>query len=86
MASNDEPAHHDDISADSLKAVNSPSNPTKQSFLPVKALGGIELISLPCQQSFDEMNRKLPLAPEVVDNEPNQEKKKDPQYNPQCDS
>ena len=27
-----------------------------------------------------------PLAPEVVDDEPNQEKKKDPQYNAQCDS
>ena len=31
-------------------------------------------------------DQELPLAPEVVDNEPNQEKKKDPQYNPQCDS
>jgi hypothetical protein len=30
--------------------------------------------------------QELPLAPEVVDNEPDQEKKKDPQYNPQCDS
>ena len=32
------------------------------------------------------INKELPLAPEVVDDEPNQEKKKDPQYNPQCDS
>jgi hypothetical protein len=30
--------------------------------------------------------QELPLASEIVDNEPNQEKKKDPQYNPQCDS
>ena len=31
-------------------------------------------------------DQELLLAPEVVDDEPNQEKKKDPQYNPQCDS
>ena len=31
-------------------------------------------------------DQELPLTTEVVDNEPNQEKKKDSQYNPQCDS
>lgn len=36
------------------------------------------------QEKVDD--QKLPLTPEVVDNEPNQEKKKGSQYNPQCDS
>ena len=31
-------------------------------------------------------DQELPLAPEVVDNEFDQENEKDPQYNPQCDS